>query len=236
VKVTINIDGAEQADRDSLNLVFLAFKAQGLVSIKKLGASLQEWSFTCAGITHTLLVSINYVNTINSNHTTNSEHNTNPETHSQEGSRLKSAPVPAGQSAQETIVNDTKPKYVTPPKPLELFAQRLVPRHEVQDFINHWNERVWLPKIRATDRQCKEIRIALSRPVFADMYKQGVAEVAKSKFLRGAVPGYNGHKFKMTIDWFLHPDNFDKIMEGKYRDEEPEIPPNKERHYDKENL
>lgn len=218
MKVTITIDGAEQADRDALNLTFLAFKAQGLVSIKKIGPSLQEWTLTCAGATHTLLVSINYVNTIVNGNIQPIENNTVTEN---KGGETKSAPVPAGQPAHETIVNDSKRETS---KPLELFSLRLVPRHEVKDFLTFWNSHIWLPKVRGTDRQCKEIRIALSRPLFADYYKEGVAEIAKSKFLRGACPGHDGLKFKLDLDWFLHPDNFDKIIEGKYRDKDETKP------------
>lgn len=118
-----------------------------------------------------------------------------------------------------TIVNDTpKTPPKASPKPLELFHTETVRRDEVQTFITFWNERIWLPRIRGTDRQSQAIRHALSRPCFRDNYPEAIAEVAKSKFLRGV----DGKRFSLSIDWFLEPENFDKILEGKYRDRQPE--------------
>lgn len=37
-----------------------------------------------------------------------------------------------------------------------------------------------------------------------------------SDFATGRAPGTDGRKWKATFDWFVHPGNFDKVVEGKY--------------------
>lgn len=89
-------------------------------------------------------------------------------------------------------------------------------RVDVMTFIGYWHSKFWLPKMRCTDRQCSEIHKALQRPMFAENYKECLDEILKSKFLKGGA----GRGFKFSLDWFLVPDNFDKMLEGKYRDKE----------------
>lgn len=69
-----------------------------------------------------------------------------------------------------------------------------------------------MPKIRGTLRQVREIGLRCRSPYFQKNYQEAIELVGRSKFLRGL------KGFKISIDWFLIPDNFDKILEGKYSD------------------
>jgi hypothetical protein len=40
--------------------------------------------------------------------------------------------------------------------------------------------------------------------------------IGKSKFLTGRVTGRDGHAFFASLDWIVKPENFAKIIEGKY--------------------
>ncbi len=99
-----------------------------------------------------------------------------------------------------------------------LFRMSASMRLPVDEFVHHWNERLWLPKIICSDRQLKMIRMALDRPFFAEHWKEGIAAVGKSKFLR------NKMKPSFRLDFFLDVDKFDKIVEGQYEDTPDEIP------------
>lgn len=104
-------------------------------------------------------------------------------------------------------------------------------RDEVKEFFDTWNGKIYLNKLKTTDRQCKIIRVALARPAFAQNWRDAIIEIAKSKFLRGAKVTGDNVPFKLTIDWLVEPDNFDKIIEGKYRDQETIEKPTKEKQY-----
>lgn len=100
---------------------------------------------------------------------------------------------------------------------MSLFNPEKNMKENVVIFIEFWNERMWLPKVRGTDRQAREIGAALRRPAFRDNYAEAIAQISRSKFLRGGA----GRNFRLTLDWFLQDDNFDKVLEGKYQDVEP---------------
>lgn len=101
-------------------------------------------------------------------------------------------------------------------KQSNLFESPKTMREEVDEFIHFWKTQFWLPKLMGTDRQAKVIRKAMERPMFRDNYREALGEYAKSKFLRGV----DTKNFKFTFDWFMEDDNFDKVLEGKYRDHE----------------
>lgn len=98
----------------------------------------------------------------------------------------------------------------------DLFDTTPTYREEVELFIQTWNSHIWLPKILGTDRQVRMIRNALSRPFFAKNWRGCFSMLAKSKFV------WSKMKPPLDIDWYLKPDNFDKVMEGKYLDEKDE--------------
>lgn len=81
---------------------------------------------------------------------------------------------------------------------------------DVKEFIDEWNSKIWLPKIIITDRQCKIIRQALTRPFFRNNWRESFKILAKSSWL------VFKKKPRLNLDWYLNPDNFDKIIEGFY--------------------
>jgi hypothetical protein len=95
----------------------------------------------------------------------------------------------------------------------ELFDTTRSYKEDIEDFITKWNSFVWLPKIVGSDRQAKQIRHALARPFFARNWRACFGMLAKSSFV------WSKMKPRLDIDWYLIPDNFDKIMEGKYLDD-----------------
>lgn len=91
-------------------------------------------------------------------------------------------------------------------------------REEVAEFIAKWNSLIWLPKIDGTDRQAHMIKDAMFRPFFKNNWRASFAMIVKSTWLRTKM------RPRLRIDWYLIPDNFDKIMEGLYLDEQSATP------------
>jgi hypothetical protein len=93
----------------------------------------------------------------------------------------------------------------------DLFEQATSIRGDVKTIIDKWNSYIWLPKVVGTDRQARLIREALQRPFFKNNWEESFSMMARSsKFLLVKMkPG-------VRLDWWLVPDNFDKIMEGQY--------------------
>jgi len=91
-------------------------------------------------------------------------------------------------------------------------------REEIQQFIDSWNSKIWLPKIQGTPRQATLIRRAFDRPFFRARWKDTFPLMAKSIWLRTKM------RPRLSLDWYLESDNFDKIIEGFYIDQ-PNIDP-----------
>lgn len=100
------------------------------------------------------------------------------------------------------------------PEQPDLFDSTPTYRGEVEEFINKWNSLIYLPRIEATARQAHDIRIAMMRPYFKNNWRKGFEMIAKSSFV------WSKMRPAFRIDWYLIDDNFDKIMEGKYLDEQ----------------
>lgn len=83
-------------------------------------------------------------------------------------------------------------------------------KEEVQQFIDLWNSKIWLPKIIETPRQVALIRRAFDRPFFRLHWQETIPLLARSTWLRTKMrPAF-------CLDFYLETDNFDKILEGKY--------------------
>jgi hypothetical protein len=95
----------------------------------------------------------------------------------------------------------------------DLFDSTPSYKAEVEEFITEWNSRVWLPKLTRTDRQCKEIRLAMQRPFFKTHWREAFKILARSRWL------VLNMKPRFRLDWFLEPDNFDKVIEEFYVDQ-----------------
>lgn len=92
---------------------------------------------------------------------------------------------------------------------LPLLGVPKVLQSNVEEFITLWNSKLYLPKIRGTNRQVKLITRSLT-PYFLKYYTEAIECVGRSKFVR------SGKWF--CLDWFLETDNMDKLLEGKYSD------------------
>lgn len=86
-------------------------------------------------------------------------------------------------------------------------------RKGVPEFLEFWNSKLYMPKIRGTPRQARLIGLRCRSPYFQKNYQEAIELVGRSKFLRGS------KGFVISLDWFLIPDNFDKLLEGKYSDQ-----------------
>lgn len=89
-------------------------------------------------------------------------------------------------------------------------------REEVAEFIEKWNSYIWLPKIRGTDRMAHLIKDAMFRPFFKQHWREIFSIMSKSTWLRTKM------RPRLSVEWVLINDNFDKIIEGKYLDETPD--------------
>lgn len=89
-------------------------------------------------------------------------------------------------------------------------------REEVAEFIEKWNGHIWLPKITGTDRQVHIIKEAMFRPFFKQNWRDMFGMMVKSTWLRTKM------RPRLRMEWILVPDNFDKLMEGFYLEDEPD--------------
>jgi hypothetical protein len=95
----------------------------------------------------------------------------------------------------------------------DLFDSTPSYRCEVEEFIEKWNSHIWLPKMQATPAQAKIVRNAMSRPYFKANWRKSFSVLAKSSFVWGKM------RPRLNVGWYLEPENFDKLMEGKYIDD-----------------
>ena len=51
-----------------------------------------------------------------------------------------------------------------------------------------------------------------------DYWRRLFSHVAASPFLTGRVQGQGGRPFHAGLDWLVKPDNFAKVIEGRYHD------------------
>lgn len=65
---------------------------------------------------------------------------------------------------------------------------------------------------RLTENRRKAIRTRWRDPAWRRDWQSALARAGPSAFLRGA----NGTGWHITIDWFLNPNNFQKVIEGNY--------------------
>lgn len=214
MKIDITVNDSDEETLAMMRGLFSDLK--GKLAVQKQADGSQVWRVTRDGITRTLVVLLKFNNFNKKDITKDTER----EKEAEKSADQETGPSPA-------IVNDTPKRNFHPSRPMyrtrqdgggsqvSLFEPVRTTKEDVKEFMDEWNSRMWLPNIRGTDRQCRIIRTALSRPSFKGGWRDAFAEILQSKFLRGA----NEKKFRLTLDWFLEADNFDKIIEGKYRDD-----------------
>lgn len=87
-----------------------------------------------------------------------------------------------------------------------------------EEFVNYWNSKETLPKIRAfPDARKAKLKARMKEPYFAENWQAVIDKVAASPFCCGE----NDRNWKADCTWILtNSDNYVKVMEGKY-DERP---------------
>ena len=97
---------------------------------------------------------------------------------------------------------------------------------EVADAINQWNEaaaRCGWPAVRmmtpARTRRIKEI-------IFADLWQEALAKAEASDFLCGrSKRGPEHEAWRLTLDTFIRPSFFARLIDGNYDNREPDTGP-----------
>lgn len=227
MKITVIIQDASIEDRITLRKLGTHFVSKGELKVTKIDNLNQVWDFPLAGA-HSLVLCLTEGKAIKED--------------IENFKDIKKEKIP---EVAPTLVteSDEPTENIQQSRPLhwktrkirgaenqpDLFTPVKTTREDVEDFINHWHSKMWLPRIRCTPRQAKKVHEALRRPFFRDNYKECLIQYSKSTFLQGG----DGKGFKFTLDWFLEQDNFDKIIEGKYDNRKPT---QNEKRYDTESI
>lgn len=89
-------------------------------------------------------------------------------------------------------------------------------QHSIQSIIDAWNQLEpygikMIYRINLGSKRCTSL-IALLEQFGEEKVIQAVDKVKQSDFLQGKTDT----KFSLNFDWFINPDNFEKILDGKY--------------------
>ncbi len=98
-------------------------------------------------------------------------------------------------------------------------------RTKVQRIVDAWNE-IGVSPVKKLSPSSKRYKMLLARmkDYSEEDILQAINEVKMSSFLQGS------GKFIIDFEWFVKPNNFPKVLEGKYRDRE-DAAENKPRSY-----
>lgn len=96
--------------------------------------------------------------------------------------------------------------------------KELKERNDIQVVVDAWNSAGGLPvkKVTASSTRGKMLLARINEYGLDDVLN-AVNEYKLSAFLRGQ----NGKGFVADFEWFVKPNNFPKVLEGKYRDKQP---------------
>ena len=82
----------------------------------------------------------------------------------------------------------------------------------VDEFFEYWNSKGFLKVKKVTDRRRMLLCRRMKDPYFRQNWRRAIDEAAKSDFLLGD----NDRGWTADIEWFLRPDTYVKVLEGKY--------------------
>ena len=112
----------------------------------------------------------------------------------------------ATEEEQERDIRNKKEKDITaePVKPAD-----------VQRIIDSWNS-LGLNKVKAINPDTSRYAMLRKRlkDYGVDTVVEGVDKIRNSSFLQG----HNNKGWTVTFDWFIKPDNFQKVIDGNYDD------------------
>lgn len=91
-----------------------------------------------------------------------------------------------------------------------------IKQHSIQSIIDAWNQLEpygikMIYRINPGSKRCTSL-IALLEQFGEEKVIQAVDKVKQSDFLQGKTDT----RFSLNFDWFINPDNFEKILDGKY--------------------
>ena len=117
-----------------------------------------------------------------------------------------------------------------------------IKQHSIQSIIDAWNRLEpygikMIYRINPGSKRCTSL-IALLEQFGEEKVIQAVDKVKQSDFLQGKTDT----RFSLNFDWFINPNNFVKVLEGKYDERHDKKPATKNnnnferRHYDMDDL
>lgn len=117
-----------------------------------------------------------------------------------------------------------------------------IKQHSIQSIIDAWNQLEpygikMIYRINPGSKRCTSL-IALLEQFGEEKVIQAVDKVKQSDFLQGKTDA----RFSLNFDWFINPNNFVKVLEGKYDERHDKKPATKNnnnferRHYDMDDL
>lgn len=117
-----------------------------------------------------------------------------------------------------------------------------IKQHSIQSIIDAWNQLgpygiKMIYRINPGSKRCTSL-IALLEQFGEEKVIQAVDKVKQSDFLQGKTDT----RFSLNFDWFINPNNFVKVLEGKYDERHDKKPATKNnnnferRHYDMDDL
>lgn len=117
-----------------------------------------------------------------------------------------------------------------------------IKQHSIQSIIDAWNQLEpygikMIYRINPGSKRCTSL-IALLEQFGEEKVIQAVDKVKQSDFLQGKTDT----RFSLNFDWFINPNNFVKVLEGKYDERHDKKPATKNnnnferRHYDMDDL
>jgi hypothetical protein len=91
-----------------------------------------------------------------------------------------------------------------------------IKQHSIQSIIDAWNQLEpygikMIYRINPGSKRCTSL-IALLEQFGEEKVIQAVDKVKQSDFLQGKTDT----RFSLNFDWFINPDNFEKVLDGKY--------------------
>ena len=115
---------------------------------------------------------------------------------------------------------NSKPNYKPNSKPTQNLPEDEDENiNRYKDIIEIYNNTSFQKILKLSDNRKKHL-IARIKEHGVDKVKEAVINADKSNFLHG----HNDHRWKADFDWILKPDNFLKILEGKYNNKKPVMP------------
>lgn len=84
----------------------------------------------------------------------------------------------------------------------------------LDEFRKTWNESGFATCRKLTKNRVAALKARLKDADWRENWRTAIAKIKASSFCRGE----SDRGWKAEVDWFLKPDTFTKIMEGKYDD------------------